>query len=166
MSWTGSEEIGFERNDHIRLIKAIDGIGRLPEGQARSVQHAIAAARLILMPLSLGELLKQGMKLRSKRGRRNSFRQDAQPVPLGANCERAFAIAEVNAPQFVMCPSKITAWERSGIIKIQNGSLRKDIRAAQAAGMRRVPLEFSWAVPMWLSTSKPVVDPAKENDVA
>ena len=59
VSRTGSEEIGIQRNDNVRLIEAIYRIDGLAEGQPSAFDDAIAAARFILMPFGFRELLEK-----------------------------------------------------------------------------------------------------------
>jgi len=69
-----------------------------------------------------------------------------KPAPLAPFVSAAMACAlSRNAAHVWISPNFVTVCARSGSLKIQDRSLREDVRGAEAGRMVGVAFDFSWA---------------------
>ena len=76
------EDVGVERDDDVRFVEVIDGVGVAAEREAQTFAHVVAAGGFPLMPLRAGRLRQELLDLRAERRRGDGLREEARTPPL------------------------------------------------------------------------------------
>src|SRR4051812_4576682 len=140
---SGGEEVGVERDDDVRLLDAVHRVHRLSEGRDHARAERIAVDGVVLEPLRLRIELEQVAHLRGHRGRGDALGQeaDASSAQRFLRYERLADGTEERAPGFYV-PDVLDSLRAIGIVESEDGSLRKNVTAAERRGMVRVPFHL------------------------
>src|SRR5215472_1121955 len=143
---SAGKKIGVDRKNNLGVFRAVDRVDVTSESEFCALARAVSDGRFPLMPFRQGIKGQNILQIRGERGRVDDSREDAEPLasrgPQRAR-ERLRRVQELrpglNLAGFGYRLRAI------GIVKVQDGSLRKRIRSAKARRMVGIPFDLGWS---------------------
>lgn len=138
-----AENVGVERNHHVRLGEVVDAFNVLAERPLRALQGVVPPNRLIRMPARQGKERKQVSELRRERRRRDGSGQDPEAGAL--RCPVLFQLSHHGRRKRVpaaRAAEVLHDLRAVRIVEIENRRLREAVGSAQAGGMLGIALHF------------------------